>query len=37
MKRVALLALAAASAVVAKRTLTGSAPAPTWAQVTDEI
>ena len=37
MKRIALVALAAATAIVAKRSLTGTAPAQVWAQVTDEV
>ena len=37
MKRLALVALAAATALVARRSLTPAAPAQVWAQVTDEV
>lgn len=37
MKRLALVALAAATAIVAKRSLTPAPPAHVWAQVTDEV
>jgi hypothetical protein len=37
MKRIALVALAAATALVAKRSFTPAQPAQIWAQVTDEI
>ena len=37
MKRIALVALATATALVAKRSLTAAAPAHVWAQVTDEV
>ena len=37
MKRIALVALAAAGSLVAKRTLGQPNPAPVWAQATDEV
>lgn len=37
MKRIALVVLAAATALVARRSLGGAPAAQVWAQVTDEV